>query len=313
MITEATLERAKYPPELLPDAVFRDIPATAEVTPPILDLRRLGGKLIRLSDIAVVRDPTVEARIKNDEMGLLAAVTNIGGFFDLASNISPYANSFQMLALNRLYYNLYNTTALLIPSFRTSYGVWVQRLTIADKLKFGVPLTNDEKAMDKKFDVASTVEKGLLPLPLEQQIEREYRSQLISIETHGRTIDVTATSQVVETMYPKSGNFLVLTKIAATPWLPADDVRISISRDNDANYITDLKTYAVGLERDLNCFIPAMSELALNIIATVPQTVSIRYTIWKVKLSNLLRCRFGLMSEEEAPGDVWSKVKCGVL
>ncbi|GAI23318.1 unnamed protein product [marine sediment metagenome] len=46
MITEATVSRVKYPPELLPDAVFNDIPATAEVATPILDLRRLSGKLV---------------------------------------------------------------------------------------------------------------------------------------------------------------------------------------------------------------------------------------------------------------------------
>ncbi len=162
------------------------------------------------------------------------------------------------------------------------------------------------------------MEKGILPLPLEQQIEREYRSQLISEETHGRAMAVTATSQIVETMYPKAGQFLVLTKIAATPGVtpedyPGDNIRISISRDNDTNYIENLKAYSIGLERELNMFIPALTELTLNIIAAEAVTVYIRYTIWKVKLSNLLRCRFGLISEEEAPGDVFKKVKAGIL
>ncbi|GAI83022.1 unnamed protein product, partial [marine sediment metagenome] len=94
---------------------------------------------------------------------------------------------------------------------------------------------NNERALAEKFGIGDTVEKGLLPLPLEQQIEREYRSQLISEETHGRTMSVTATSQVVETMYPRDGQFLVLTKIAATPGVtaldhPGDNIRISISR-----------------------------------------------------------------------------------
>ncbi|GAI11867.1 unnamed protein product, partial [marine sediment metagenome] len=106
MITEATVSRVKYPPELLPDAVFNDIPATAEVATPILDLRRLSGKLVRLSDIAVVRDPTVELRINNDGTGLHSAYNVPGGFFALDSVISPYANNFQMLAKDRLYYNL---------------------------------------------------------------------------------------------------------------------------------------------------------------------------------------------------------------
>ncbi|GAI76653.1 unnamed protein product, partial [marine sediment metagenome] len=188
MITEATIARSRYFPELLPDAVFNDITANAEVSPPILDLRRLSGKLLRLSEIAVERDADVELRIRNDDTGLHSAYNLAGGFFGLDSTVSPYANNFQMLAKDRLYYNLFSTAGET--AFRTSFGVWVQNLTIADKLKLGIPLTSEETAIDKEFGISSTVEKGLLPLPLEQQIEREYRSQLISEETHGRTINV---------------------------------------------------------------------------------------------------------------------------
>ncbi|MBA7681407.1 hypothetical protein ES703_89745 [subsurface metagenome] len=311
MITEATINRVRYPPELLPDAVFNDITANAEVSPPILDLRRVSGRLLRLSEIAVERDAAVELRIKNDDMGLHSAYNLAGGFFGLTSDVSPYANNFQMLAKDRLYYNLFSTAGET--AFRTSFGVWVQSLTIADKLKLGIPLTNEERAIDKEFGISSTVEKGLLPLPLEQQIEREYRSQLISEETHGRTLNVTTASQLVETIYPRAGQFLVLTKLAATEGTADNNIRISISRDTDANYISDLKSYAVGLERELSCFIPALTELSLNIIAAGAVTVYIRYTILKVKLSNLLRCRFGLLSKEEAPGDVWAKVVGGIL
>lgn len=311
MITEATVDRVKYPPELLPDAYFTDITANQEASPPVLDLRRISGKLLRLSEIAVERDADTELRIKNDDTGLFSAYNLAGGLFDLASTVSPLANNFQMLAKDRLYYNLFATAGKT--AFRTSYGVWVSRLTVADKLKLGIPLSNDERELDRTLGISSTVEKGILPLPLELQIEREYRSQLISEETHGRTMSVSTTSQVVETIYPRAGQFLVLTKLAATPGAAADNIRISISRDNDSDYIPDIKSYSIGLERELSCFIPALTELTLDIIAAGAVTVYIRYTIWKVKLSNLLRCRFGLMSEEEAPGDVYAKIKAGVL
>jgi len=312
-ISQAEVYRVKYPPELLPDAVFRTIPTGAEVAPPILDLRYIRGKLMRLSDIAVERNINVELRVKNDDMGLPDSYNVASGLFDLTSVISPYANNFQMLARDRLYYNLFNSSPGPIADFRTSFGVWVDNLRIVDKLKLGIVLDNNEMALAEKFGINDTVEKGLLPLPLEQQIEREYRSQLISEETHGRTINVTATPQVVEAMYPRDGQFLVLTKIAATPGIPGDNIVVSISRDNDIDHISNLKPYAIGLERELNCFIPALSELSLNIVAAGAVTVYIRYTILKVKLSNLLRCRFGLVSRDEVPGDVYDKVLGGIL
>ncbi len=313
MITEAVLERSKYPPELAPDAQFVTIAAGAEATPPILDLRRLHGKLIRLTNLAVERVAAdVEARIRYDDRALPGNANNTGGFLDLSSVISPYANKFEVLARDRLYYNLFSIAAGQA-NLRTSFGLWIENITIANKLKLGIPLTNDEKALDEKFGVTATVEKGLLPLPLGLQIDREYRSQLISEETHGRSMAVTAVTQTVEAMYPKTGEFLVLTKIAATPGAFGDVISITINRDNDTSHISNIRSFAVGLERDLDCFIPAMSELSLDIVATGAVAVVIRYTIWKVKLTNILRARFGLASEDELPGDTWAKVKCGIL
>lgn len=313
MITEATLARTKYPPELAPDAQFVAIPAGAEVTPPILDLRRLHGKLLRLTDIAVERVAAdVEARIRYDDRGLPSNADNVGGFFDLASATSPYANNFQILARDRLYYNLFSIAAGQA-NYRTSFGLWIEDFTIASKIKMGVPLTNEEKAIDEKFGVTATVEKGLLPLPLEQQIEREYRSQIMSEETHGRSLAVTAVTQTIEALYPRDGEFLVLTKIAATPGAAADNISITINRDNDASHLSNIKPFAFGLDRELNCFIPAMSELSLDIVAAGAVAVVLRYTILKVKLTNIHRARFGLASADELPGDVWAKVFAGVL
>lgn len=310
MITLATLDRVRYPPELLPQASFHGIAAGAEVAPPILELRRFHDRLLRLSEIAVERDGDVELRIRADDIPYLSGYNIAGGFLDLTSVISPAATSFQMLARDRLYYNLFST--VIKTNFRTSYSLWVQKLTVADKLKLGMTLTDEEKALDSEFGVSKSVEKGILPLPLEQQIEREYRSQLISEETHGRTLAVTAVSQVVETMYPKQGQFLVLTKLAATPGVAADDIDISISRDSDLGYVTGIKSFSVGLERDLSCFIPALSELTLNIVAAGAVAVDIRYTIWRVKLSNLLRARFGLELPPEREETI-RRVKAGIL
>lgn len=311
MITIATIDKARYTPEFLPDSLFTNIVANMEASPPLLDLRRFPGKLLRLSEIAVERDPQVELRIKADDYGLLSNYNVAGGLFDLASTVSPAANNFQMLAKDRLYYNLFATANKT--NFRTSFGVWVEKLTVARKLALGMPLTAEEKELNEKFGVSKSVEKGILPLPLEQMIEREIKAMLISEETHGRTMAVTATSQIIETIYPKANHCLILTKLAATPGGAADNISISISRDGDVDYITGLKAFSVGLERELSMFIPAISELTLNIVAAGAITVYVRYTIWRVRLSNLLKCRWGLLSKEQAPGDVWEKCAAGIL
>jgi hypothetical protein len=38
-----------------------------------------------------------------------------------------------------------------------------------------------------------------------------------------------------------------------------------------------------------------------------------RYTFQRIRLTNILRARFGLVSKDEIPGDTWEKVMAGVL
>lgn len=307
MINEATLRHASMPPELLPDSQFNDITANQEVSPPILDLRRFPGKLLRLSEVAVTRDSEVSLRIKADGEDLREPYNNAGGLFDLLPN------NFQTLAKDRLYYNLFSTAGKT--SFRTSFGVWVENLTVASKLKLGISLSGEEQAINKEFNIQNSVEKGILPLPLEEQVEREYRSQLISEETHSRTLSVDNTRTIVENVYPNKGECLVLTNLAATAGTAGNNIRLYISRDDDSDYVSDLKTYSVGLDRELSAFIPALSEVRVEVISGVAAgvTTSIRFTIWRCRLSNALKCRWGILSKEEAPGDVWEKVRAGLL
>ncbi|GAI90380.1 unnamed protein product, partial [marine sediment metagenome] len=112
----------------------------------------------------------------------------------------------------------------------------------------------------------------------------------------------------------RRNEILVLTKLAATAGTADNNARISISRDEDADYITNLKTYAVGLDRELSMFIPVLSELSLNIISDEAAGVDIsaRYTIWRCRLSNLLRARWGLELPPERE-DTIKRVKAGIL
>lgn len=199
------------------------------------------------------------------------------------------------------------------------YSVWAQKPTVAHKLVHGISLTTEERAISEKFGVASTVEKGLLPLPLSQQIEREY--YVLGEETRSRvvTMALAATDYAIENIYARANEIIVLTRIAAIssvpPGLVADGIQLIVDRDDDHNYVTiptyPMSTLAGG---EISCFIPAIHEIRLHTTATVaPFPQLFRYTIRRVKLSNILRARFGLASKDELPGDTWDKVASGIL
>ncbi len=308
-ITEATIAKVIYPPEQLPDGVVTDIGTQSEASPIILDLRQFPPKLVRLSEVAVDRDDDIETRFKVDN----AVFSSLAGsMFDLL------ANNFSLLAKNRIYYNLYNSSgAGAKTDFKSFFSLWVIKPTVAHKLRYGIPLTPDDQKLNKDLGIADTVEKGLLPLPLAQQIARE--CQIIQEETHGFQLTVPTAGVDIETLHPLNGQFLVLTKLSADPGdAAADNIRIAIDRDYNVDFL-EFPTWALGttaavaLGKEISCFIPALKELRIKLKATVSKTINIRFTIWKCALTNIFRARWGLASKDELPGDVYDKVMAGVL
>ena len=308
MITEATIGRVKYFPEQLPDGAVPTIAASSEASPVILDLRQFPPLLARLSEVAVDRDDEVEMRFKVDNTTLTALA---GSMFD------GLQNNFSLLAKSRLYYNLFNKGAGPKADYKTFFSLWVIKPTVAHKLRYGIPLTPEEQKLNKDLGIADTVEKGMLPLPLAQQIAREY--QVIQEETHGFQVTVPTVGVDVETLHPVNGQFLVLTKISADPGdLAANNIRVAIDRDHLSDYV-EFPTWALGttaataLGKGIGCFIPALTELRIKLKATVSKVINIRFTVWKCALTNIFRARWGLASPDELPGDAYNKVMAGVL
>jgi len=307
-ITEATIKRVLYYPEQLPDGALPDILATSEASPTMLDLRQFPPLLVRLSEVAVDQNDNIEMRFKMDDKTLNVLA---GSMFDLL------ANNFSLLAKSRLYYNLYNSSAGLESDVKTFFSLWVNKPTVAHKLRYGIPLTAEEQKLNRDLGISDTVEKGLLPLPLAEQIAREY--QVIQEETHGFQVTVPTAGVDVETLHPLPGQFLILTKISADPGTNSTDViKVAVDRDYVSDYV-EFPTWALGatagvaLGKEISCFIPALHELRIKLKATVSRTINIRFTVQKVAMTNIFQARWGLATKDELPGDVYDKVMAGVL
>jgi len=302
-ITESTIKHVLYYPEQLPDSAMPNIAPQSEVSPTLLDLRQFPPLLVRLAEVAVDRLDDVEMRFKVDTTTLSVLA---GSMFDLL------ANNFSLLAKSRIFYNLYNSHAVNTQTnFKSFFSLWVIKPTVAHKLRCGIPLTPEEQKLNRDLGIADTVEKGLLPLPLAQQIAREY--QVIQEETHGFNVAVPTTGVDVETLHPINGQFLVLTKLSADQGVAGNVIKIAIDRDMVSDYL-EFPTYALGgLGKEISCFIPALHELRIKLKATGAETINIRFSVLKVAMTNIFRARWGLVTPEEIPGDTWAKVHAGVL
>jgi hypothetical protein len=304
MITEATIKNVRFPPELIPDSWFGNVPAGAEVTPPVLDLRRFKPYITELANIQVTANANVVLRGRYDDLRVEE---------NTAAMLSALVGAWRLLGKDILYLNFLGL--ILVANYATHYGVWAYPPTVAHKLLYGLTLTEEEKALAEKHNIIDSVEKGVLPLPISQQIEREYK--VLGEETHSRSINIAVanTPYTIESIYPRKGEIVVLTRMAAAPGTAGQVVRFIVDRDDDIG-MADVRTFALSLVAggEVACFIPAIREIRLHTEAAVaPGAHLFRYTYQRIKLTNTLRARFGLASKAELPGDVWEKVMAGVL
>jgi len=307
MITEAMIKQVKYPPELLPDAWIGDVPANAEYSPPILDIKNFAPFVAMLSNIQLTANANVELRARYDDIRVNE---------NTAAMLSALVGAWRLPALRNLYFNFFGVGAA--PAYTTFYGVWAFPPTIAHKLFWGLSLTDAEQAIVKEFSIDDTVEKGQLPMPISQLIEREYA--VVGEETHSRSININAANAVfnIESLVPRTDEIVVLTRIAAAPSLAAQNIRLIIDRDRDKSFLT-IPTFPLSLVQggELACFVPATTEIQLTCIAAVaPGPELFRYTFQRVKLNNILRLRFGLITEADLPAkakDLARKVQGGIV
>lgn len=304
-ITDNIIKMVKFPPELIPDSFFGNVPLNGEVAPPVLDVKRFSPYVIALENLQLLANANVELRARYDAVRVNE---------NTAAMLNALPGAWRLLAKDLLYLNFFGVAA--VGNYTMHYGLWTIKPTVAHKLLYNIKLTEDEKVIDNKLGIANSVEKGVLPLPIIEQIQREYR--VIGEETHSRsvTIAVANTTYTIDDLYPRgTDEFIVLTRIAAAPGAAAQIVRFIVDRDDDVG-IVNLPTFPLSLVAggEIACFIPAIREIKLTTTATVaPGAHIFRFTFQRVKLSNLLRVRFGLLSRDDAPADLWDKVMGGVL
>ena len=319
-ISEANIKTVRFPPELLPDSWYGAVPANAEVAPPVLDLKRFKPYVTELTNIQVTANALAELRARYDDNRVQE---------NTAAMISALIGAWRFVARDTLYLNFFGNPPgiALPPGYTTHYGIWAYKPTVAHKIllygqwrsgKLVVPasvLSDEEKTLADKYNIFDSVEKGVLPLPISSQIEREYH--VLAEETHSRNINIAAANTVftIESIYPRVDEIIVLTRIAAAPGAWNNVVRFIVDRDDDASY-RDIFTFPMSLVAggEVECFIPALREIRLTTQAAVfPGPHLFRYTYQRIRITNTLRARFGLATKDELPGDCWEKCAAGVL
>ena len=312
MISIAKVNAVKYPPELLPDSFVGNLTMSTEFGTPPINLQNFSPYILELAKIQTLQNPNVEMRIHYD---------NTQRFVNTGGLLPGYIGKGRYPALQQLYLNFFGIAAVTAHS--AFYSLWAYLPTVAHKIFWGIPLTAAERAIDTQFNITENVQKGMLPLPLSDIISRQY--EILGEETHtvNKNISTAGVNSTLEDIVPRNSNeFLVLTSIAAAPGTTAQNVLFMVDRDNDQGLIS-LPTFPLSLAPggEIECFVPAIQRLHLYTTATAaPGLTFFRYTIQRVRLSNILKLRFGLITQDELgdaigaskAADLASRVQAGL-
>lgn len=268
-----------------------------------------------LEKIAATQNASVALDISFDRRRIPALATQ--GFTDsLPSGVRDEFVHFP--AVKNMQLLLVNNGASPVSNFQLNYQVSMRRLTVADKLVLGInSFTKDEMDAlnDESINVRGLVERGVLPIPIEAQIERTYRNLLLYTDTRLMHVDATTVDQsflTIRALESGPDTFIVLREIAVEG---AQPVIISVDRDEDYNYMAVTgAAFVNGDDQPWDVFVPALNYLTFHIqAATTIAAVPVRIKVWHCKLSTLLRVRFGLLHRGDVPDELYLRAIAGVI
>ena len=289
-ITEATLNRPRYPPELLPDAQLITFGAAGTQFP--LQVRRLPW-LVNLERVSTNRSALASVQLNADERLGLERTTNAKG---LLADGDPAG----MWATSSIEISLRATGALA--NFPIWYNLWAIPATTALKLHLGMGLSPRDEELAAKYDLVSKVAQGVLPLPLSTIIEREYRSQVRFADTVLFSGATTVAGVTAAQLRPgRADELLVLRGIRAEdPGGGSELLELAIKRDDDNDYLALRARALAGLDDFVPCFVPALSELTFTARGVAVGAWRLGLEVWHVRLTEAHRARFGLPASAEA-------------
>lgn len=305
MFDVSTIRKAKYFPELLPGTDYGSIAAESVLSPTPLDLRQFADLMLRLTDISLSPNASVDIEVQTDKRSVRLRSQALAG-----NVVYPY----EFVAKDNLALRVYNTGTVAVDGFRVMYGLWVSSPTVADRLKYRWPIPASDKAIADELGIQASVEKGILPLPMQYVLEREY--QVLQTVFMPVRLDVPVAPQTVTVLHvsvERPDEFVVLKSIQCSDVGAAHNIAITVSRDTDEGYVM-VKAPALGDIGKVGCWIPALKEL--RIVASGAQLsagVNFVCEVSTCRLTNLLRARWSLVAPDTLPADVPKKVKGGVL
>ena len=229
-------------------------------------------------------------------------------------NLMPYGD------LDILFEDSMDLWALGVANTYATYGLKVTKLTVLEKIKYGLPLTDDETALSSKFNILKEFKAGRL------QSSNIISSKFKKITEVSKKISpgTPSITTIDKKINVKLGEKVVLLSLGTHPGVggpaTANDTYICINRDTvDLEYIK-LDSFTMPAENyQVPCYIPAVDRLEVYVDNTANLTnfpVTFKYGIAELTVLEKIKWKQPMEPEDEAIAsefDLYSAVKAGVM
>ncbi len=265
-------------------------------------------KLAILSDLAVTQASGLRLAVahQSDNQQFSTAAFP-GGLAPLLTHPDAGFRSTQALGLS-----LQNNNAATLDNVQVNYAVAVRRMTVAEKLLRGVPLTHEESDLAAKYLQGGI---GVHPHALSQTLERVFLGRVVDERLVSLTSDVSSTPTTVLSLSPASSEILIVRSVASNA--PVGNlVTVSITADDREGYCQVLADN-MSLEQPFSSWIVASNNLYVQLSSvTSTNSVPLQMSILRVRVSLLIQALLGLVNRLELSGrdlEVYDKVRAGAM
>ncbi len=210
--------------------------------------------------------------------------------------------------------------ALGSAEMKATYGLKITKLTVLEKIKYGLSLTDEELSLSSKFNILKEFKAGRL------QSSSIINTKFKKITEISKKIspDANSITTVDKKINVKAGEKVVLLSIGTHPGVGGPGVKndtfISINRDSvDLEYIK-LDSFTMPNENyQVPCYIPAVDRLEVyvdNVANLTDFPVTFKYGVAELSVLEKIKWNQPMDPDDEAIAtefDLYNAVRAGVM
>ena len=210
----------------------------------------------------------------------------------------------------------FNNTGAVANNQQVNYVGALKALTTADKVLRGLPLTAEDRAYQKKFQIYL---QGLRPLTVEETLTRIWRRSIVDEDFFTGVLNVGAAELSIPRFTVPAGTVFVIHSLAAS--IPSASVgnlvTLSLDRDTQENHMQVLLDNAPGLGTPWPLWITTKNTMRIVLQAqTATNNVVVRLGWYRVKITGLLSVVLGDTNPSALTGEdrhLYELLKAGVV